>query len=130
LGLEVDWRVIERRGGLEPLLPECEIVPELTPHEDEVVIDKITMSAFEGTFLTIAMRDAHLESFAVAGIALEVGIEPTARQSLELNYVPIVVTDACGSKTLELRERSLATLNHTGEVMTLTTAEVLSTMQR
>jgi nicotinamidase-related amidase len=95
-----------------------------------VVIDKITMSAFEGTFLNIAMRDARLESFVVAGIALEIGIEPTVRQSLDLNYVPVVVTDACGSKTPELKERSLNTLMETGEVMTFTTSEVLSAMQR
>jgi nicotinamidase-related amidase len=95
-----------------------------------VVIDKITMSAFESTLLNIAMRDAQLESFVVAGIALEIGIEPTVRQSLDLNYLPIVVTDACGSKTPELKERSLATLRDTGEIMTFTTAEVLSAMQR
>jgi biuret amidohydrolase len=76
------------------------------------------------------MRDAHLESFVVAGIALEVGIEPKVRQSLDLNYLPIVVTDARGSKTPELKERSLATLKDTGEVMAFTTAEVLSTRQR
>jgi nicotinamidase-related amidase len=128
------WQSLTDPSKIRPMMPqgspECEIVPELTPREYEVVIDKITMSAFEGTFLNIAMRDAHLESFVVAGIALEVGIEPTVRQSLDLNYVPIVVTDACGSKTLELKERSLATLKHTGEVMTFTTAEVLSAMQR
>jgi nicotinamidase-related amidase len=76
------------------------------------------------------MRDAHLESIVVAGIALEVGIEPKVRQSLDLNYLPIVVTDACGSKTPELKERSLAILKDTGEVMAFTTAEVLSAMQR
>jgi biuret amidohydrolase len=128
------WQRLTDPSKIKPMMTQsssaCEIVPELAPREDEVVVDKITMSAFEGTFLNIAMRDAHLESFVVAGIALEIGIEPTVRQSLDLNYVPIVVTDACGSKTPELKERSLATLRDTGEVMTFTTAEVLSAMQR
>jgi len=106
-----------------------QIVPELAPREDEVVIDKITMSAFEGTFLNIAMRDARLEAFIIAGIALEVGIEPTVRHGLDLNYLPIVVTDACGSKTAEVKERSLATLTDTGEVMTCNTTELLAAMQ-
>jgi nicotinamidase-related amidase len=128
------WQRLTDPSKIKPMMTQgssaCEIVPELAPREDEVVIDKITMSAFEGTFLNIAMRDAHMESFVVAGIALEIGIEPTVRQSLDLNYLPIVVTDACGSKTPELKERSLATLRDTGEVMTFTTAEVLSAMQR
>jgi nicotinamidase-related amidase len=104
------------------------IVPELTPQPDEVIVDKITMSAFESTFLNIAMRDAHLDAFVIAGIALEVGIEPTVRQGLDLNYLPVVVTDACGSKTPELKEQSIATLNHTGEVRFADTSEVIAAM--
>ena len=107
----------------------CQIVPELAPQEDEVVIDKITMSAFEGTFLNLAMRDAHLDAFIIAGIALEIGIEPTVRQGLDLNYVPIVVTDACGSKTQELKARSLATLEETGEVITVDTSRLVALMK-
>jgi biuret amidohydrolase len=107
----------------------CAIVPELAPQDDEVVIDKITMSAFEGTFLDLALRDAHLHAFIIAGIALEIGIEPTVRQGLDLNYVPIVVTDACGSKTQELKDRSLATLEETGEVLTVDTARLVAVMK-
>lgn len=107
----------------------CQIVSELAPQEDEVIIDKITMSAFEGTFLNLAMRDTHLDAFLIAGIALEIGIEPTVRQGLDLNYMPIVVTDACGSKTQELKERSLATLEETGEVIAVDTAQLVSVMK-
>jgi biuret amidohydrolase len=106
-----------------------QIIPELTPQVDEVVVDKITMSAFEGTFLNLAMRDAHLDAFIIAGIALEIGIEPTVRQGLDLNYVPIIVTDACGSKTQELKERSLASLEETGEVITVDTSRLVALMK-
>lgn len=107
----------------------CAIVSELAPQEDEVVIDKITMSAFEGTFLDLALRDAHLHAFIIAGIALEIGIEPTVRQGLDLNYVPVVVTDACGAKTQELKDRSLATLEETGEVITVDTTQLIGLMK-
>lgn len=110
--------------------PAFHIVPELTPAPGEVVVDKITMSAFAGTFLDLAMRDAHLDSFLIIGIALEIGIEPTVRHALDLNYLPIVVTDACGSKTPDLHRRSLATLAETGEVFTATTDEITSLLQR
>jgi biuret amidohydrolase len=105
--------------------PAFQIVPELEPREGEVVVDKITMSAFEGTFLNLAMRDAGIDSFLIAGIALEIGIEPTVRQGLDLNYLPVVITDACGSKTEELRHRSLATLDETGEVFMASTADIV-----
>jgi biuret amidohydrolase len=106
-----------------------EIVPELGPREGEVIIDKITMSAFEGTFLNLAMRDAHLGAFIIAGIALEVGIEPTVRHGADLNYVPVVVTDACGSKTADAKARSLSSLEETGEVITVNTTALVSMLK-
>jgi nicotinamidase-related amidase len=110
--------------------PGFHIVPELEPREGDVLVDKITMSAFEGTFLNLAMRDAGVDSFLIAGIAMEIGIEPTVRQALDLNYIPVIVTDACGAKTDELKQRSLATLNDTGEVFMATTADVVELLKR
>jgi nicotinamidase-related amidase len=71
------------------------------------------------------MRDAGIDSFLIAGIALEIGIEPTVRQGLDLNYLPVVITDACGSRTDELKHRSLATLKETGEVFMTSTADIV-----
>jgi biuret amidohydrolase len=108
-----------------PGSPGFEIVPELKPREDECVIDKITMSAFEATFLDIALRDAKLESFIIAGIALEVGIGPTVRQALDLNYIPVVVSDACGAKTAQNKDRVLTEFADTGEVIMVDTQTLL-----
>ena len=105
-----------------------EIVPELAPREDEVVIDKIAMSAFESTFLALAMRDAQLQSFIIAGIALEVGLEPTVRHGADLNLIPVVASDACGSKTLEAHERSVATMKETGEIIICSAAEIVASL--
>lgn len=113
-----------------PGSPAWEIVPELKPLDDECVIDKITMSAFESTFLNIAMRDAKLEAFIIVGIALEVGIGPTVRQALDLNYIPIVVTDACGSKTAEHKRRVLTEFADTGEVVVVDSGTLLPLLTR
>ena len=56
--------------------PSFQLVPELTPLTSEAVLDRITMSAFEGTFLDIALRDCGI-NFLIVGVAMEVGIEPT-----------------------------------------------------
>lgn len=108
--------------------PGYQIVAELEPRPGEVVSDKIAMSAFEGTFLNVALRDAHLDTFLIAGIALEVGIEPTVRHGLDLNFLPVVVSDACGSRSSEIKERSLSTLRDTGEVVFATTGEVVAAL--
>lgn len=100
---------------------DWQIVPELAPLNDEVTIDKITMSCFSGTYLDIALRDAGIDSFIIAGIALEIGIEPSVRHALDLNYIPVVVPDACGYGDVNARDRSLAMLAYTGEVLTTDT---------
>jgi biuret amidohydrolase len=94
--------------------PQTRIVPELAPRLSEAVVDKITMSAFSGTYLDIALRDCSIPTFLIAGIALEVGIEPTVRHATDLGYLPIVITDACGWGNAEAAERSLEALAFAG----------------
>jgi len=94
-----------------------EIVPELTPKADEVVFDKLTMSAFEGTPLAIALRDVGIMSIAIVGIAMEVGIEPTARHAADLGIVPVVIADACGVGNQAAATRSLESLRFAGDAI-------------
>lgn len=94
--------------------PQYQLIPELAPGPDEMVFDKITMSAFAGTPLDIALRDLGIDSFAIAGIAMEVGIEPTVRHATDLGYFPIMVTDACGAGHAAAAERAHATLAFAG----------------
>ena len=88
--------------------PDFEIVPELEPQADEAVIDKIAFSALEGTPLATILRDCGLKAFAIVGIAIEIGIDPTVRHGADLGLLPIVVQDACGAGDAEAARRSLA----------------------
>jgi biuret amidohydrolase len=97
--------------------PGFEVVPELAPLESEAVFDKLSMSAFEGTPLEFALRDAQVPAFAIAGVAIEVGLEPTARHGADLGLIPIVVTDACGAGNHAAAERSLEVLAFAGDAM-------------
>src|SRR6185312_6297773 len=64
--------------------PGFQLVPELQPLPSEAVFDKIAMSAFEGTPLNMALRDCGIDAFVIVGIAMEIGIEPTARHGADL----------------------------------------------
>jgi nicotinamidase-related amidase len=97
--------------------PAFEIIPELKPSADEAVFDKITMSAFEGTPLEIALRDCGIRSFLIAGIALEIGIDPTCRHGADLGFTPILVRDACGFGDATAAERSVASLAYMGDTV-------------
>jgi nicotinamidase-related amidase len=97
--------------------PGFALAPELGVREDEAILDKITMSAFEGTPLAIALRDCGLKSFVICGIATEIGIEPTVRHGSDLGFIPVVVEDACGAGEPEAGERSLAGMRFIGDAM-------------
>jgi nicotinamidase-related amidase len=81
------------------------------------VLDKITMSAFAGTPLDIVLRDCGITAFAIAGVAMEVGIEPTVRHAADLGYLPIVIQDSCGAGNVAAAERSLAALRYAGNTL-------------
>ena len=72
------WQRVEHVDQLKASFlrdsPPFQLVPELTPRSSEAIFDKIAMSAFVGTPLDVAMRDCGLNAFAIACIALEVGI--------------------------------------------------------
>ena len=112
------WQRVDRVADVKPPFlrdsPGFQITPELAPASTEVVFDKITMSAFEGTPLNIALRDCGVTAFVIVGIALEVGIEPTVRHATDLGYVPIVVVDACGSRDKLAAKRALDSLDFAG----------------
>jgi len=112
------WQRVERVADVKPVFlrdsPAFQITPELTPAPSEVVFDKITMSAFEGTPLNIALRDCGVNAFVIVGIALEVGIEPTVRHAMDLGYIPIIVADACGSGNKDAGQRALDSLAFCG----------------
>jgi biuret amidohydrolase len=107
-----------------------EIVPELAPRDTEAVFDKIGMSAFEGTPLDTALRDCGIRAFLIAGVAMEIGIEPTVRQGADLGYIPLVVEDACGAGHEEAGHRSIASLRYMGDAIFTTVAEVTSVLRR
>jgi nicotinamidase-related amidase len=75
------------------------------------------MSCFVGAPLDIALRDSGIISFAIVGVALEVGIEPSVRHGADLSYIPVVVEDACGGRDQTARQRSLAGLRFAGDAL-------------
>jgi biuret amidohydrolase len=97
--------------------PGFALAPELAVRDDEAILDKITMSAFEGTPLSIALRDCGLKSFVICGIATEIGIEPTIRHGADLGFIPVLVEDACGAGESEAGERAIAGMRFIGDAM-------------
>jgi len=121
LRMAMAWQRVDEPSLVKPAFlrdsPGFQIVPELTPLGTDAIFDKITMSAFEGTPVNMALRDCGIKAVAIAGIALEIGIEPTVRHAIDLGFIPVVLADACGVGNEEAGRRSLESLAFEGNAL-------------
>ena len=115
------WQQVERledvRSPFPPAASQTQIVSELAPTAREAVLDKLTMSAFAGTPLELALRDAQVRALAIVGVAIEIGIEPTVRHASDLGFIPVVITDACAAGNAAAGARAIETLGFLGDAM-------------
>jgi nicotinamidase-related amidase len=128
------WQRVDSPGQVNPWFlrdaPGFQIVPELSPRSSEGVFDKLTMSAFEGTWLDFALRDCGITAFIIVGVATEIGIEPTARHGADLGYIPVLVTDACGGGSEEAAKRSIESLKFTGDTVITDTETICHVVRK
>jgi len=121
LRMGMAWQRVKSVDEVKPWFlrdsPGFHLIPEMNPLPSEAIFDKITMSAFEGTPLDMALRDCAIAAFAIVGVAIEIGIEPTVRQGADLGYIPVVVKDACGCGHRDAAERSIASLEFAGDAL-------------
>jgi nicotinamidase-related amidase len=110
--------------------PGFQIAPELNLLPSEGVFDKLTMSAFEGTWFDFALRDCGINAFIVVGVATEIGIEPTARHGADLGYIPVLVTDACGAGNEEAAKRSIENLKFAGDTVLADTEKICGVLRQ
>src|ERR1700676_5400434 len=122
------WQRVKSPNEVKPWFlrdaPGFHLILEMNPLPSEAIFDKITMSAFEGTPLDMALPDWGFSAFAIVGIAMEIGIEPTVRQGADLGYLPVVVKDACGFGHCDAADRSIAGLEFAGDAL-LTNVETI-----
>src|SRR6201994_4703211 len=115
------WQRTDDPGKVEPWFlrdsPGFAITPELAPRPSEAIFDKLTMSALEGTPLSIALRDCGITAMALVGVAMEIGIEPTARHAADLGIIPVIVEDACGNGHADADQRSIDSLKFAGDAV-------------
>jgi len=121
LRMAMAWQRVETVEEIKPWFtrdsPGFQLIPELSPRPTEAIFDKITMSAFAGTPLDIVLRDSGISAFAIVGVAMEVGIEPTVRHAADLGYIPVIVRDACGPGHEEAAQRSMACVEYSGDTL-------------
>ncbi len=97
------------------LLPKNEhpsqLVPELQPIGDEIVVTKTTDSALTGTNLRLILHNLGIKTVICCGIFTDQCVSSTVRSLADESYAVIVLEDCCAAATDELHNKELEIIN-------------------
>jgi nicotinamidase-related amidase len=75
-------------------LPGVEIIEDLAPTPDDVIVDKLFYSGFHNTDLDTILRRRDVDTIVVCGTVTNVCCETTVRDGAHREYKVIVISDA------------------------------------
>jgi len=108
-----------------------DIIPELYPLDDEIVVDKPGKGAFYATGLSDILTKYGIENLLVCGVTTEVCVNTTVREANDRGYRCVVISDGCASYFPEFHEAGLEMIKAQGGIFGWVTdsAAVLKAMQ-
>jgi nicotinamidase-related amidase len=84
-----------------------ELIPELHPQPDDILITKRTWGAFANTDLEAQLKAKGVTQVVLTGVATGTGVEATARQAFEAGFNVTLATDAMTDMRTEAHEYSV-----------------------
>ena len=90
---------------------DAQIVPELAPLPDEIVVTKTTDSALTGTNLRLLLSNMCVRTVVCAGIFTDQCVSSTVRSLADESFEVLVVDDCCAAATMQLHRQELETIN-------------------
>ncbi|WP_440997715.1 cysteine hydrolase family protein [Arhodomonas sp. SL1] len=111
-----DRSLSQKKPGFNYLLlpkdrEDSQIVPELTPAQDDIVLTKTTDSALTGTNLRLILHNMGVRYVIAAGIFTDQCVSSTVRSLADESFEVVVVEDCCAAATEELHRNELTTIN-------------------
>jgi nicotinamidase-related amidase len=111
-----DRSLSQKKPGFNYLLmpkdsAESQIVDELRPEVDDIVLSKTTDSALTGTNLRLILSNMGIQNVIVAGIFTDQCISSTVRSLADESFDVIVVEDCCAAATEQLHHHELEVIN-------------------
>lgn len=102
---------------------EAQIVAELAPARDEIVLPKTSSSVFNSTILDYLLRNMGVEELFVAGLLTDQCIDHAVKDGADRGYYMSCVHDACAAESEERHRAALTCFK--GYCRMLSTADVL-----
>ncbi len=84
-----------------------DIIQEIYPEPEDVIIEKFGYGAFHGTPLADLLRGRGVESLLITGTVTQICVEETAREAFHHNFKTTLVSDAVSSYVPDLHAATL-----------------------
>ena len=123
-GSDFSWRFKELGYMVLPESLDSTFLPELEPHEGELIVNKTTTGAFNSTGLDSILRRTGTKTLIVAGVTTNSCVETTVRDAGDRDYQVILVQDGCAAMTPEDHDASLRFIHRNFAVVQSTVAVV------
>jgi ureidoacrylate peracid hydrolase len=107
----------------------AEIIDELAPRQDEMVIEKRRFSAFVGTELDMMLKTFDIRYLIFTGVATNICVESSLRDASHLQYLPILVSDGVAASPPSRQESTLANVREVFGWVT-TSDNIVSALRR
>lgn len=89
--------------------PVHNILEELKPRPDEIVLNKPTMSAFSSTKIHEVLQDLGVSYLVFTGVSTNFCVDATARNAADYGYLCTLVDDASGAYMEEWQNNTIDT---------------------
>ena len=86
---------------------EAQVLDELKPLPNEIVIPKMSSSVFVSTNIDYVLRNLGIEYLMVMGLLTDQCVESAIRDACDLGYLVTLVPDACATKSQERHDATL-----------------------
>ena len=112
----VDRSLSQKKPGFNYLLlpkntPSSQIVDEINPQSDDIVLTKTTDSALTGTNLRLLLSNIGIKNVVCSGIFTDQCVSSTVRSLADESFNVIVVEDCCAAATDEIHRHELEIIN-------------------
>ena len=102
---------------MAPGSDDADIYNDFAPEKEDYIFNKNTASIFIGTNVINMLRAAGIETLIFTGIATEIGVESSVRDSVSYGYYTVVASDSCSSYDREGHEAALKSMSSVSMVM-------------
>jgi len=93
--------------GFAPGSPEAQVIAQLRPLADELILPKSSSSPFSSTTLDYLLRNMGVDVLVVMGLLTDQCIDHTVKDAADRGYRVICLRDACQAITSERHQAAL-----------------------